>query len=68
MRDATGFEPGAVAPVGLAKVRRILLDRNIPTEGILWVGAGSSTHLAGLPAAELARLTRAELVDVAEDT
>ncbi len=68
VRDATGFEPGAVAPVGLAKVRRILLDRNIPTEGILWVGAGSSTHLAGLPAAELARLTRAELVDVAEDT
>ena len=55
MRDATGFEPGAVAPVALAKVRRVLIDRNIPTDGILWVGAGSSTHMAGLPAAELAR-------------
>jgi prolyl-tRNA editing enzyme YbaK/EbsC (Cys-tRNA(Pro) deacylase) len=68
VRDATGFEPGAVAPVALEKVGRVLLDRNIPTEGTLWVGAGSATHLAGLPASELARLTRAELVDVASDT
>ena len=65
---ATGYEPGAVAPVGLSRVRRVLLDRRIPTDGVLWVGAGSSRHMAGLPASELARVTRAELVDVAEDT
>jgi prolyl-tRNA editing enzyme YbaK/EbsC (Cys-tRNA(Pro) deacylase) len=68
VRDATGFEPGAVAPVALAKVGRVLLDRNVPTDGVLWVGAGSATHLAGLPASELARLARAEVVDVASDT
>jgi prolyl-tRNA editing enzyme YbaK/EbsC (Cys-tRNA(Pro) deacylase) len=65
---ATGYEPGAVAPVGLTHVQRVLLDRQIPTDGLLWVGAGSSRHMAGLPAPELLRVTRAESVDVADDT
>jgi len=64
---ATGYEPGAVAPVGLTAVQRVLVDRRIPTEGVLWVGAGSSRHMAGLPAAELLRVTRGELVEVAAD-
>jgi prolyl-tRNA editing enzyme YbaK/EbsC (Cys-tRNA(Pro) deacylase) len=64
---ATGYEPGAVAPVGLARVRRVLVDRRIPTDGVLWVGAGSSRHMAGLPASELLRVTRGELVDVSDD-
>jgi prolyl-tRNA editing enzyme YbaK/EbsC (Cys-tRNA(Pro) deacylase) len=68
VRAATGFDPGAVAPVGLSGVQRVLIDRRIPTEGVLWVGAGSSRHMAGLPAAELLRVTRGELVDVADDT
>ena len=66
--SATGYEPGAVAPVGLTAVRRVLVDRRIPTDGVLWVGAGSSRHMAGLPAAELLRVTRGELVEVAADT
>jgi prolyl-tRNA editing enzyme YbaK/EbsC (Cys-tRNA(Pro) deacylase) len=68
VRDVTGYDVGAVAPVALLKVSRVLLDRGIPTEGILWVGAGSPRHMAGLPATELARVTRADLVDVAADT
>ena len=65
---ATGYEPGAVAPVGLTGVQRVLVDRRLPVEGVLWVGAGSSRHIAGLPAAELLRVTRGDVVDVAEDT
>jgi prolyl-tRNA editing enzyme YbaK/EbsC (Cys-tRNA(Pro) deacylase) len=68
VRDVTGYEVGAVAPVALARVSRVLLDARIPTQGTLWVGAGSPRHMAGLPASELARVTRAEVVDVAEDT
>jgi prolyl-tRNA editing enzyme YbaK/EbsC (Cys-tRNA(Pro) deacylase) len=68
VREVTGYDVGAVAPVALAKVSRVLLDRRIPVDGILWVGAGSSRHMAGLPASELARVTRADVVDVAEDT
>jgi prolyl-tRNA editing enzyme YbaK/EbsC (Cys-tRNA(Pro) deacylase) len=68
VRDITGYEVGAVAPVALARVRRLLVDARIPTQGMLWVGAGSPRHMAGLPASELVRVTRAEVVDVAEDT
>ena len=68
VRDVTGYEVGAVAPVALARVSRVLLDGRMPTQGTLWVGAGSPRHMAGLPASELARVTRAEVVDVAEDT
>ena len=64
---ATGYEPGAVSPVGSTGVTRILLDRTIPAEGLLWIGAGSSRHMAGLPAPELVRVTRADLADVAGD-
>ena len=35
-------------------------------DGLLWVGAGSTRHMAGLPATELVRVSRAEPVDVAE--
>jgi len=68
VREVTGFDVGGVAPVGLARVSRVLIDRRIPVDGTLWVGAGSPMHMAGLPAAELARVTRAEVVDVAADT
>jgi prolyl-tRNA editing enzyme YbaK/EbsC (Cys-tRNA(Pro) deacylase) len=64
---ATGYEPGAVSPVGLTGVTRILLDRSIPADGLLWIGAGSPRHMVGLPASELARVTRADLADVAGD-
>jgi hypothetical protein len=35
---------------------------------VLWVGAGSPSHMAGLPASELVRVTRGETVDLAADT
>ena len=68
VREVTGYEVGAVAPVALRRVSRVLLDRRIPTQGMLWIGAGSPKHMAGLPASELARVARADVVDVAEDT
>jgi prolyl-tRNA editing enzyme YbaK/EbsC (Cys-tRNA(Pro) deacylase) len=68
VREVTGFEVGAVAPVALKRGTRVLLDRNIPTDGVLWVGAGSPSHMAGLPASELARVTRGEVLDLAADT
>ena len=41
VRDATGFDVGAVAPVALARVSRILVERSRSRQGTLWVGAGS---------------------------
>lgn len=65
--EATGFEPGAVAPFPLRRVERVLIDRHLLVDGLVWTGAGSTRHMAGLPSAELVRVARAEPVDVAED-
>ena len=67
VRDVTGFEPGAVAPFALRGVEDVLVDGALVVDGLLWVGAGSTTHLAGVGSAELLRLTRGRTVDVAED-
>ncbi len=67
VEEATGFAPGAVAPFPLRGVDRVLVDRNLPVDGIVWVGAGSERHMTGLAPSELVRLSRARPVDVAED-
>jgi prolyl-tRNA editing enzyme YbaK/EbsC (Cys-tRNA(Pro) deacylase) len=63
---ATGFAPGAVAPFPLPKIERVLIDTRLLGHDRVWVGAGSENHLAGLPPAELVRLSRAEPADLSE--
>jgi Cys-tRNA(Pro) deacylase len=67
VEEATGFAPGAVSPFGLRRVERVLLDRSLLGGTLLWVGAGTHRHLAGVPPTELVRVSRAEAVDVADD-
>jgi prolyl-tRNA editing enzyme YbaK/EbsC (Cys-tRNA(Pro) deacylase) len=67
VRDATGFAPGAVAPFPLPRVERVLIEKTLLAQEILWVGAGSPNHLAAVPAVELVRLARAEPVDAVQE-
>jgi prolyl-tRNA editing enzyme YbaK/EbsC (Cys-tRNA(Pro) deacylase) len=62
--DATGFEPGAVAPFPLPKVDRLFIDRTLLGHRLVWIGAGSERHMAALSPAELVRLSRARPMDV----
>ena len=62
---ATGFEPGGVAPFPAENVDRVLLDRSLLLHELVWIGAGTSRHMAALAPADLARLARAEAADVA---
>ena len=64
VREATGFEPGAVAPFGLVHVDAVLLERTLLSLDRVWVGAGSTRHMAGLSPLELVRLTRAVILDI----
>jgi prolyl-tRNA editing enzyme YbaK/EbsC (Cys-tRNA(Pro) deacylase) len=64
--EATGFEPGAVAPFPLRRVERVLIDQTLLTHDRVWIGAGSPRHLAALAPDELARLTRAQAIDAVE--
>jgi prolyl-tRNA editing enzyme YbaK/EbsC (Cys-tRNA(Pro) deacylase) len=63
---ATGFEPGAVAPFPLLNVD-VLMERTLLAHRIVWCGAGSDRHMAGLAPAELARIARARPIDAVPD-
>ncbi len=67
VRELTGFEPGAVAPFPPANVDHVLIDRLLLLHEHVWVGAGSTTHLARLAPTELVRLSRAVALDLAAD-
>ena len=60
----TGFAPGAVAPFPLARVERAVIERVLLARDQLWVGAGSTRHMAVLPTRELVRLTKAAPADL----
>jgi Cys-tRNA(Pro) deacylase len=64
---ATGFAPGAVAPFPLPNVERVFVDRSLLAHELVWIGAGSSRHMAGLAPTELVRLARARPMDAVED-
>jgi len=63
---ATGFVAGAVAPFPLPGVDRVFVDRGLLSHKRVWVGAGSSRHMAMLSPGDLVRLSRAHAMDVVE--
>ena len=65
--EATGFEPGAVAPFPLRRVDRIFVERSLLALDRVWIGAGSTRHMAALAPADLVRLARAQTLDAVED-
>lgn len=67
VEPATGFAPGAVAPFPLPRVGRVLVERRLLVHELLWVGAGSPRHMAGLAPPELVRVARARPVDATVD-
>jgi prolyl-tRNA editing enzyme YbaK/EbsC (Cys-tRNA(Pro) deacylase) len=64
VREATGVDPGAVSPVAAPGVDRVLVERTLLIRDLVWIGAGSPSHLAALAPAELVRVARAETADL----
>ena len=67
VQQMTGFEPGAVAPFPLKRVELVIGDRLLLQHHIVWIGAGSKRHMAGLTPQELFRVSRALTADIAQD-
>jgi Cys-tRNA(Pro) deacylase len=67
VEEATGFAPGGVAPFPLPEVVLVLIDQNLLAHDIVWIGAGSSTHLAALSPGDLVRLARARPIDAVQE-
>ena len=62
----TGFEAGGVAPFPAPQVTAVLIARDLLVHEVVWIGAGSPRHMAGLPPSELVRLAKAVPADIAE--
>jgi prolyl-tRNA editing enzyme YbaK/EbsC (Cys-tRNA(Pro) deacylase) len=62
---ATGFEPGAVAPFPQRAITQTLMDRSFFGHEEVWIGAGTSSHMAALRPAELLKLSGAKSVELA---
>ena len=45
--EATGFEPGGVAPFPQRAISRTLMDRSFLQHPFVWIGAGTELHMAG---------------------
>jgi Cys-tRNA(Pro) deacylase len=63
VRQATGFEPGGVAPFPQRAIALTLIDRSLLAYGVVWIGAGTHSHMASLPPTDLARLAGARPFD-----
>jgi prolyl-tRNA editing enzyme YbaK/EbsC (Cys-tRNA(Pro) deacylase) len=61
---ATGFEPGGVAPFPQRAVTQTLMDQSFFAHEVVWIGAGSASHMASIAPAELLRLSGARAVDL----
>jgi len=61
---ATGFEPGGVAPFPQRAITQTLMDRSFLAYDVVWIGAGTDTHMASLGPGELLRLTHARTVEL----
>jgi Cys-tRNA(Pro) deacylase len=68
VEEATGFAPGGVAPFPLPAAVLVLIDQGLLAHDTVWIGAGSSTHLAALSPGDLVRLARARPIDAVQET
>jgi prolyl-tRNA editing enzyme YbaK/EbsC (Cys-tRNA(Pro) deacylase) len=64
--EATGFDPGGVAPFPAPGVSVVLLARELLAHELVWIGAGSDRHMVGLSPPDLVRLARARPADLCE--
>ena len=68
VREATGFEPGAVAPFPLPGIQTILIDEELLLHEVVWAGAGSHNHVVAIAPTDLVRVTRARTVDAVQES
>ncbi len=65
-RDYPEFDLGAVPPLGGGRRDRVILDRRLAERESVVVEAGSHDESVRIPAADLVRVTDAEVADICE--
>ncbi|HLY30691.1 MAG TPA: YbaK/EbsC family protein [Ktedonobacterales bacterium] len=68
VKRLTGFSIGGVAPVGHTTAPRAIIDRELFQYADIWAAAGTPHAVFRTTAAELARISNAETLDVREES
>jgi Cys-tRNA(Pro) deacylase len=68
VKETTGFSVGGVAPFARRRIETVFIDHGLLAWKVVWTGAGSDRHMAGIAPSELVRLTRARAIDACTDT
>ena len=58
VREATGFKPGAVPPVGLATALPVIADPEVFAPDVVFCGGGTTTTMLRIASADLDELLR----------
>jgi Cys-tRNA(Pro) deacylase len=66
VRRATGYEPGAVSPIGLPSPLRILADRGLTAHDVVSIGAGIRNAGVVLKCGDLLKVVQPEMGDFLE--
>jgi Cys-tRNA(Pro) deacylase len=66
VRDVTGFAIGGVPPVGHATPPLVLIDADLERFETVWAAAGTPNAVFKLTPADLVRLTRGQVAEIAK--
>ena len=66
--EITGYVVGSMPPFGHRQILPTIVDPAVTELGVIFGGGGDIDAMLRLTPAELVRVTRAEIVDVSEDT
>jgi len=61
---ATGFRAGAVAPFPQRAIAHALMESTLLQHETVWIGAGSTVHMAAIAPGDLQKLARARTADL----
>ena len=65
VREVTGFAIGGIPPVGHARPLDVVIDAHLLTLDALWAAGGHPNALFALTPAELERMTRGQVAEIA---
>lgn len=67
VRDITGYEVGAVAPIAHTTSVPVVMDERVMRLDVIYGGSGETDTMLKIAPAEIQRLTNAQVADIVED-
>lgn len=66
VKEATGYEAGAVPPIVCAKKLRILMDEKVLQMETAWAGGGKTTRVVKLKVSDIVKFSDPMIADISE--